>query len=273
MWLVSMSFMQFVFLNILLSLTINQVDSIGSLARGRSPILTRVSALRRSQSNLSLQDVRPSQSSSLGIVQQQSEARSASIASSSTVEAGASSLQQKIPKDCEGSCFHEIDLRPQGAAIIETRPMGSVSGISLQEASEATHGNDPLDPRRDGVYVRVRKILSRYGAPVAVGSAVGTAVGVGASELMHHLVKNETSHQQTSTPSITNHWTRTIAFTQPTTTPATLLHAQMFGITRKNIQTIADTQQISLPTTTQHTQMIVESRKKLITDIDEIIPL
>lgn len=48
---------------------------------------------------------------------------------------------------------------------------------ALDEAMESTN-NMHLDPSRDGVHARVRSALARFGAAAAVGSVIGTGVGV-----------------------------------------------------------------------------------------------
>lgn len=165
--------MQFVFfLNILLTLTISRVDSIGSFGRAKSPILLRASTLRRSQSNLSLQTT-SSTSSIVSSRQQQIEMKSIPVASTSSVAAEVLPIEQGSLKVCEGDCFKKVNLQPESVPLIEARPMASVFGINVREASEATNRNAPLDPNRDGVYMRIRQILRQYVAPAAVGSAIG----------------------------------------------------------------------------------------------------
>lgn len=72
----------------------------------------------------------------------------------------------------EGESFKEIEIRPLIEEMDrESLHRLSVAQLSAGEASLATNG--PINPARDGVRARVRKILQQNGVQVAVGSVIG----------------------------------------------------------------------------------------------------
>lgn len=86
-------------------------------------------------------------------------------------------------KHCEGECFQEVDL--QEPIIQKSKPVSRVSDVNFREVSEQTHSGQ-INPARDGVRARARRILLRHTAPVIVGVGVGTAVGaIGAFQLLN----------------------------------------------------------------------------------------
>lgn len=84
----------------------------------------------------------------------------------------------------------------QQALIERSNHAEIISGasINLNEAAHVTHGAH-LDPLRDGVLARVRRIIQRYG----VGFAVGSAIGAGGYVLGNHFAHNITESPMQST--------------------------------------------------------------------------
>lgn len=161
------------FLNVLV-LLVHESETGGStatLSRGRS----------RSMSSL------PRITKSKPITQ----SRPASISSSSSTvnEADVNPLAST-------SDFKEVDVREHQHLIEKTKHVSFATHVDLAEASEGTQ-SDHLIPSRDGVFARVRRILLRNAAPVAVGAAIGgVGVGAGISQLF-----NTTTTTQKSTTS------------------------------------------------------------------------
>lgn len=72
--------------------------------------------------------------------------------------------------------FNEVQLRP---LIDETSYNRLPLQFDLQEATSGSHTGMQLNPARDGVYARIRKILRKHSLPAAVGFTFGVATGIG----------------------------------------------------------------------------------------------
>lgn len=106
------------------------------------------------------------------------------------ISPSASTSQQPKPSPVKSNhSLKEIELRP--LMDEETLHFRAASALSLQEASLGTHSGGRINPARDGVKARIRKILQRYAAPVAIGSTIG---GVG-TYVGTNLIKSESKNR------------------------------------------------------------------------------
>lgn len=79
----------------------------------------------------------------------------------------------------------EVELREQEHLIENPKQVRFAAQVDLAEASVATDSGVYLEPARDGVFARVRHILTQNAIPVAVGVAAGAAIGAGAVGLIN----------------------------------------------------------------------------------------
>lgn len=112
-------------------------------------------------------------------------------------------VKSKPAVSSSNQSLKEIELRP--LIDEETLHVRAASALSLRSASLGTHSGGHINPARDGVKARIRNILQRYVAPVAIGSAiggVGTYVGINSIKSEN---KNCSNIASTPTPTpITN---------------------------------------------------------------------
>lgn len=167
------------FINILTSL-VNEIEPtlpLTSLPRGRTQ---SISAVARESV------IKP-------VIRTQPETISSSLSSFSSSNSINSANNVKTKPAASTSNFKEVDLeRP---LVEKTKRVSFITDVNLREASEQTH-SDHLNPSRDGVRARVHRILLKYGAPIAVGAAVGGAIGVGAFEFLNTSTTTTTTTQK-----------------------------------------------------------------------------
>lgn len=169
-----------IFFIVILSTIVNEIElafSSTTISRGRSQSMTI-----------------PSRNSAIKpIVRTQPEP----ISSSSSTTSINSANGVKNKPIASTSAFKEVDL--ETPLVEKTKRVSFISDVNLREASEQTH-SEHLIPSRDGVRARIRRILIRYGAPVAVGAVVGSAVGVGAFEFFNTSTTSTTTEKSVNSP-------------------------------------------------------------------------
>lgn len=181
------------FLFVLVSLTVEIESMISSsvVSRGRSQSMRPLLQRSRIQTNLNQQPGRSSSSPTLSTTNP--------LASTSTLI-----KDRKSSKTCATCDLKEVNLR-ETEALNEASHVRNFFDIDLTEADSGTY-NANLDPSKDGVFARVRKILQRYGTFVAIGSAIG----VGGSVIHQHF-NNSGTHANTTSLQMSNQNNQTIA--------------------------------------------------------------
>lgn len=114
--------------------------------------------------------------------------RPVSISSSSS-----SSIRETVVKPIETvSELREVELQEREHLIEKPKHVRFAAEVDLAEASVPTDSGVNLDPVRDGVFARVRRILAQSAAPVAVGIAAGAVIGAGVVESINSSHVNST---------------------------------------------------------------------------------
>lgn len=114
--------------------------------------------------------------------------RPASLSSLSTSSSIKSSASRNIELESEPSASTSGILREKE---LQTFIEGKSKQVSFSDPLSATH-SEHLDPRRDGVFARLRNRALRYGSAAVVGSAIGV---VGGLSINQHLFQNNTMRQ------------------------------------------------------------------------------
>lgn len=100
--------------------------------------------------------------------------------------------QHKSKNPCESCLLKEENQQHETVELDETQRR-SVLDLDLHEATLGTN-SEHLDPTRDGVFARVRRILLQHGTSAAVGSVMG----VGAFEMMRTTFTTTTTTMRTT---------------------------------------------------------------------------
>lgn len=194
---------------ILSVLTCIQVECIFSSsgvlkARGRSRSQSMRPFVHKKEFNLNTRAASTSSSSSASSATSLADQKVKPIQITSKVQPSTSTVEkQKSKKSCNHDCFKDVNLQPIVAEV--SSPVRSFSGISLHEAMQSTHSGGQINPSRDGMRARIRKILKQHSVPVGVGMIFGSAIGVGTLEEVSNRKKNlsSTSNDISTTTSTT----------------------------------------------------------------------